>query len=425
MSRIMRTRFDRPGGFASLAVLFLLALLAACADKEVKPPDGEQVVLARTVCPQHGSVWVPGEQDTAWRLLPELSVPGPNTQIPEFHDCQRLLDKDKDGYTAEAAIYAFPGIVDLPEQLRALEQAGDPLRAIAGAEIISTADYDKLGIKLGANCLYLFTQQGNLRAFMRPVATETDCAQRLNPVPPQPGWKQLIVTQDPEQAPFTRFDFSPSARWDYDARPAQRLQFIGLPCEQAYCMIAGAAAQSWKRYDRPGQGVKGRRVVKLRTWYDEQILGILPASGGVVVPSGVFGTIFPDSVLGERGESDYQVPDQPWLHAADIRLQSALPYYKTKFNLDVTPDGEYYNQVSLCMGPDTRCIPQGVTPPTCGTTNDPWYARIVSLTGDVKYNCVKRHLHQGFSIPGNARWYWLPNDEGIWVRCPNGCCQVT
>jgi hypothetical protein len=419
------SKYVRAARLGIPVILAVLSFLVACGKNQL--PEGDQPVpiADRSVCPQHGPVWIPGKQDTAWRQVSQLVVPGANTQIPEYHDCQRLLDKDKDGYTAEAGIYAYPGIVDLIDQLIALEQANQPLRAIAGAEIISTEDYDKLGIKLGANCLYLYTQQGQPRAFMRPVATESDCGQRLNPIPPQPGWTMLIVTEEPELAPFTRDDFSPSARWDHDARPIQNKQFIGLPCRNAYCLIGHQGAQSWKRYDRSGNA-KARRVAKIRTWYDEQILGILPTGGGAVVPSGVFGTIFPDSGLQDRTEPVYNDVNKPWHEGATIRLQSALPYYKTKFNLEPTLTDNSFNRVFLCKGPSTRCIPAGVTPPNCTVTANPWYAKIISaVSGEVRYNCVVWHDHQGFPIPGNARWYWLPNDEGIWMRCPNGCCQVT
>lgn len=29
-----------------------------------------------------------------------------------------------------------------------------------------------------------------------------------------------------------------------------------------------------------------------------------------------------------------------------------------------------------------------------------------------------------FTPPGAARWYWDPEDDGLWIRCAVGCCQV-
>jgi hypothetical protein len=37
---------------------------------------------------------------------------------------------------------------------------------------------------------------------------------------------------------------------------------------------------------------------------------------------------------------------------------------------------------------------------------------------------AQRHPHPGFPIPGTLRWRWLADDETIWVRCDDGCCQV-
>ena len=27
-------------------------------------------------------------------------------------------------------------------------------------------------------------------------------------------------------------------------------------------------------------------------------------------------------------------------------------------------------------------------------------------------------------VPAATRWRWLPDDEGFWIRCLNGCCDV-
>jgi hypothetical protein len=29
----------------------------------------------------------------------------------------------------------------------------------------------------------------------------------------------------------------------------------------------------------------------------------------------------------------------------------------------------------------------------------------------------------GFTIPGDARWRWVKNDERLWVGCDAGCCE--
>src|ERR1051325_10390208 len=427
------------GGLAaSMALAASITILTGCSRREVVPGSNPtQTSLAeRSVCPQHGGgVWIPGKSDTAWRLVSNLTVPGTITTIPEFHDCQRLLKPGGEGYGPTAGVFANPLVVTLVDTLLRLEQTGVPDRAIAAAEIISDGDFQPLGIQLGVNCLYMYTVAGQLHAVMPSVSVESDCAQRLNPIPPQTAWTPLNVNQESEAGELTLADFPPAARWDYDEQPGPRMQFVGLPCRTAWCLIGHPNAHSWKRYHRPAMPPRGklsRRVVQIRGWYDEQKLGVAPASGGPVTPSGVYANIFPDSLLDGRTAAYFELaPPNEWVDAAEILLHGNLPRYKTKFNLDPTAatTGEVpaSNKLALCKGTAARCLPGGAVmiKPCTPDATDPWYARITSVGTEVKYTCVIRHKHPGFSIPGTARWWWLPTDEGIWTRCPQGCCQVT
>jgi hypothetical protein len=418
---------------AEAAFWLCTALLFGCGRSEQTPvppalPQAPASTIAqRTVCSNHERIWIPTADSGKWRPVTQLAVPGGATLIPEFHDCQRLVTAGGSEYGPEAGIYAFPGIVSLLDTLRRLELANEPLRAIAAAEILSVGNYDQLGIEIGANCLYMFTVAGRPDAFMRPVGPDEQlCGERLKPLPPQSGWHHLNVTEDPVPAGFTEKDFSASARWDWDDRVGVKKQFIGLPCKASWCLIGHVRPQSWRRYDRPpGHSTRSRRVLVIRGWYDEQRLGVNPTPGSPARLSTTYGTIFPDSLLGDRTETEYRATQ--WITAAQIKLTSNLPQYKTKFNLDQTPTtGETYNVVSLCMGDATRCgIPSGAPVSKCAAATDPWYALIISAAGDTAYRCVTRHVHAGFDIPGNARWWWTDSDEGIWMRCPQGCCQVT
>jgi hypothetical protein len=57
-----------------------------------------------------------------------------------------------------------------------------------------------------------------------------------------------------------------------------------------------------------------------------------------------------------------------------------------------------------------------------------WWLRIVSGTpAKAKYFCVHRRGHEdiaGLDIPGIVRWRWALNDETIWIRCLEGCCEA-
>ena len=435
-----RTRRQIWGGcWGTLKIAACLAMVSGCQPSDVAPPAAPpgvagttptgyqtvtpaQLATVVTVCPQHDSIWVPAKSAAlAWQRRATLVLSGTLTQIPEYHDCQRLLMPNGQ-YGPEAGVYADSAVVDLLDLAKSLENGSDPLKAVGVATIVSDGPYVKLWIERGINCLYLYTQSQKPKAFMQAVADGQDCARRVAVQSDKP----LFVDEEPETTPFTKADFSPAARWDWDNRGNQKFQFIGLPCGSAYCLYGHPGAISSFRHDRQGMSTKARRVWRMRPWYDEQILGIMPSGGNDMVPSGVFGTVFPHPDLNDRSDMTYDNANPAYLLGAEIKLQAAIPQYFSKFGLEPAAQ-DSTNKVYLCKGPPSRCIPEGVSIPNCPAgTMDPWFAKIVSASGTTtRYRCVVRHLHQNFPIPGNARWWWDPKDEGIWMRCPNGCCQVT
>src|SRR6185503_7024013 len=139
---------------AWIAFVSGVVLIYGCNEKpsQIAPPasvPSSTNLAERTVCPQHGRVWIPATLDTAWRSVATLSVPQYNTQIPEFHDCQRLLDPRGEAYGPLAAVYAHPLVVSLLDTLVKWEENHVPKRALAVAEIISDGGYLSLGIEIG------------------------------------------------------------------------------------------------------------------------------------------------------------------------------------------------------------------------------------------------------------------------------------
>jgi hypothetical protein len=58
--------------------------------------------------------------------------------------------------------------------------------------------------------------------------------------------------------------------------------------------------------------------------------------------------------------------------------------------------------------------------------DDEWWAKFEGLPNsgrDPIYRRVARCPYN-FQVAGTARWRWLPDDPGIWVRCIEGCCEV-
>ncbi len=110
---------------------------------------------------------------------------------------------------------------------------------------------------------------------------------------------------------------------------------------------------------------------------------------------------------------------------ATAKLDKESQYYKAKLNLSL---GE--NSVELCHGNWSSCAKAGgvssTTPPpsACTSCKNDWWARVLSAAKTTTYYAVVYHDHKGAPIPGTARWQWLDNDETIWVKCGNACCQV-
>jgi hypothetical protein len=38
---------------------------------------------------------------------------------------------------------------------------------------------------------------------------------------------------------------------------------------------------------------------------------------------------------------------------------------------------------------------------------------------------ARRETHQYVKVPGTARWIWDANDEGAWISCDQGCCDIS
>jgi hypothetical protein len=96
----------------------------------------------------------------------------------------------------------------------------------------------------------------------------------------------------------------------------------------------------------------------------------------------------------------------------------------------------------MCRGGQTACavpVADIITP--CdervsfsgyAVDEDEWWVRITGLDAAgapvAKYKCATRYLFTGETmpshVPGTVRWRWLANDEGGWMRCGHGCCEV-
>ena len=385
-----------------------------------------------------------------------FSVPGPQTNVPEFNDCQRFI---VNGASTGAREYA-PLMAIFASQF--LDTLTIPIDTAAahGAQIFAAAEvlnysldfvYPQLGIGPYFNCLYIYGSTGKLKARMVHVGADEAKCSNVYLAADVPG-QQLAVREVHVAKLDKDADYPPVARWDWAKEGV--LQYIGVRCGRAWCEVGpGTAADSsapafvssepHASTLPPGVSMAEYRVRAIKGWYDQQLLAM--ESGSAASPSTLRGTVFPDTGLAaltkESLEGHWQVVSHIALDAPPAgQLTSELAFYKQKFNLDPVPTNAPFsamNHVRLCFGTIGSCtIPPSPTPSlkkSCGKlawtaaagTKRLW-SSITSATGDTSlYRCATPMEHpSSIDIPKTARWRWLAKDETSWRWCPSGCCEV-
>jgi hypothetical protein len=369
--------------------------------------------------------------------------------VPEFHDCQRLIVAGQQ-YGPLAAIFATLNLRGLMDSLDApARQAGAPParvdsfaagsivsttypplpasssvnhQIIAAALIFADSGYRVLGITPGINCLYVgrYTVAGGSAegwfAWMIPHSGsgENACTARRRREIPATG-TSLQLTRSITTEFSTEDDYPLVARWDWDAENSN--QYLGIRCGAAWCEIgAPGFVPSVPLPVTPGMSPGERRVRLIKGWYDQQYLATsVGASVGKLVPSRVLGTIVPDVALGKLDDADF---NDTWVPAAQIVLaapagqDAALKEYDKHFNYERS---DHANPIRLLVKQEV---------------SGEWLAQVVRPSdGKVRFKRVKRRevtssLPPGYDVPGVARWRWMSVDEGTWIRCSRGCCEM-
>ncbi len=422
--------FMLPAGGAMLALVGMSMPVTWRLPPQVRPE-----------CPQNG----------AWtKVLPALGnadgsrlrLPGAITDIVEFHDCQQFIVPDSTTgalrYTSLFAVFARFRLDTAYQAPRGI--AFDPATMGTPMAIILAFDntYEPLGIKSGFNCLYFYYRKnGNgglatVSARMVPVRRQS---QRC--VLPLPAGS-TVGTELAVDARAYRSEIPPVARWDWD--DSNKMQYIGIRCQEAWCEVkptiraAGAVFKSSVSRFAPASMAKG--------WFDEQTLAVPGlASGEPPRVSRIRATFMPAPDLGDQKMSD---PAQSrfsaqWVSVASVGLDADDGGYSSKLNFERTPRDSALNQVALCfLRVDSafgrRCFPTAALRPDCPVetkNSGRWYARVISSSGRTRYFCVTRRAHDHMPnmppvppIPGIVRWRWAIDDETMWIRCLQGCCEA-
>jgi len=237
------------------------------------------------------------------------------------------------------------------------------------------------------------------------------------------GAKQLTgYALDPSSidAEFDEDDLPAAARWEWSA---SKTQVIGVRCATRWCQVAPAGTPATEMEPTPANNGKPtkeeRRNGRFKGWYDLQVLADKNAQGQLV-PSGVIGRFHPNK------KSRMQMSSKnTWYFVGEIILLqmnsgAVVPAKYTNMGLALGT-----NQLKMCRGSYADCLGTGSPPAPCAATSEPVWGQIVSqigTAGNLFPVCALADATYNTAI-WSTRWAWHPNDEGMWVRCLNGCCQ--
>lgn len=381
----------------------------------------------------------------------QLSAPGPNTNVPEFHDCQRLVSGTGPEaiYDSLVAVFASDTMHDSLMTLPPYTVPDDRL-LLPLVEVMSWGGtYEALQIRPGLSCLYVSptVDEPPIAVMVAFEDKERECRgpRRYGVVKAMHGAQHVGIrlTQYPG---MTWADYPPVARWDWDAKTST--QVIGFKCLAAWCEV-GLAGESMRtpenlmdRLDPAATaaliGAMGapelKRVLTVKGWYDEQRLAPTNATWLAGQPQArpldLTGTLIPVASLGRSDKSSF---DSNWRVVAAVLLDRISPEYQDKFNFQPMGPSGRVTTISLCQEregsktcpevPESDRAQAKCGPETGSTPLILWWARTTGTDGSERYWCIVRRGHTGGDdVPGTARWRWLADDETTWARCDRGCC---
>jgi hypothetical protein len=233
---------------------------------------------------------------------------------------------------------------------------------------------------------------------------------------------KLAVTPFGAEADLGSGDHVPRlARWEW--REGNEINTIGIRCGRDWCQIGpdGFAPGQHEAPPYVPAGPAARRKYKrIKGWHDYQMLAVNRGTPDAprLVPSSLRGRIAPHE------DFNPATIGPAFATAATVHLTTGSAadqaVYAGKFGLAA---GD--NTVELCRGTWQQCTGQTTPAPCAPEGGETFFARISSAgsTDPPAVRCVKYVAHSG-GTPAGARWGWDPKDEGMWMRCFFGCCQI-
>lgn len=408
------------------------------------------VLLHSDTVPTCGPTGLARDSAIANGSFPEGTERWDTWYIPEFQDDQRFVSASDTTYgplvcsvtAPDLATYSMDQFAAPGGKLVAILFV-DTIASTAASPVVLPQAYRNLNLQPQFNCVILRRETlavlptiNLVRGFVDSISEATTPATRRSAVAKPPGpvnaskatiWRGYVVPSHQKQC--EPIDDSPSLvvtsrSWEGagpdNIPPVSRFVVrndwmvgIGFRCLVAWCTI-GAKPSEIRAVAHAASATGPKKWVEsVDGWYDDQNLAVedptkplrmSPKSRAVVIPH-------PD--LDKRELTAYD----DWAEVATIKfVGKPTGKYETKWKFK--EDGEVV--MKLMRVERWQFVWFSWFKPFKGEQYR-WKAMIDGVENtDLK---VHRTDHSGrVHIWGTARWAWLPNDEGIWVRCGDGCC---
>lgn len=384
----LRFQFVRSG--------FLLSLLiSGCGQVELSP---QAMALARERCPNDAYTDASGQPTHELSDSALVPLAGKIAGIPEYHDCQRLLlrtdrrDVSPLTYGPLVGIWARDEIRSVPASF--FDRPGGV--AVAVLLNFSQIAYPDLRIGPGYSCLYLQRTAGRWRAVLENLGGTRNCPDTLSARSYDASVLEVQVQRRTQGAA------PPAARWDMD--PKSNIQYMGVWCPDGWCEIG-------LRGFTPSVEHTGAPEWRVKGWYDEQYLSVFDGNTQMLRLTSIRGRTVPAARLDTLQLSQFECRNcngmryGGWIHVATVLIEKdSADYFRRKLNLIPNDSNRVYIRHNVDAGR--------------------WEARVVNKTA-TRFAQMIRVDHRNISVPGTSRWHFVPRDETVWVRCSDGCCDVS
>jgi hypothetical protein len=379
--------------------------------REEHSPALPDQVVAGTVVPTSGAPAQFG-----------FSLPNAISDVPEYHDCQRMREVDGSTVKYGSLIAVFAG-----DSLGSMDSvAFTTPRAVAELFVAEPGGYDKLGIVNTFSCLVLQREKSVWRGWMVPVKREQQCDQSFDLADLKDDFELHVRSSRPPSGVAV----PAVARWDWDAKA--NVQYVGVRCADEWCEVGRRDLSVSPAYV-PAAGATGEaQKVGVKGYYDEQQLAEFPTDAPMH-PGENWGTVMPAPDLTAAKDGGLGSYLGKWVHVANVYMRPDAGSYGPSLNFigdNGRPPSARHAQISLCRGGPKKCRPalpffyfKKSCHPSPGD-GDIWYAKVTRPGGPPRYFCVVYRAHKGAEIPPVVRWRWRVDDESVWVSCPDGCCET-